>query len=62
MRVTMLSNHDKSCLCPTCGSFTVAMPQTKSADYCPTCLTVITHLPSVKLVQPRALKTAVALA
>jgi|GEM_PF-6297700 hypothetical protein len=44
-----------SCSCPTCDAFTVAMPSGRG-DYCPSCLTIVTQLRGVKLVQPHAFR------
>lgn len=53
MNVTMMSGSP--CACPTCDSFTVAMPSGRG-DYCPTCLTVVTRYRNVKVVQPHAFR------
>lgn len=49
MNATMTSGA--ACACPTCDAYTVKTPDGR-ADYCPTCLTVVTRFRGVKVVQP----------
>jgi hypothetical protein len=46
-----------ACACPTCQAYTVSLPD-GHGDYCPSCLTVVTRLHSVKIVKPYALRAS----
>lgn len=53
MKMTLMSGA--FCACPTCQAYTVAMPNGQG-DYCPSCLTVVTRMNSVKIVRPNAFR------
>lgn len=53
MNVTMMPGA--FCACPTCQAYTMALPG-GGGDYCPSCLTVITRMSSVKIVRPNAFR------